>query len=34
MSAESPQMRVLIADDDAILREIASAVLKEAGFSV
>ena len=27
-------MRVLIADDDAILREIAGAMLKEAGFAV
>jgi diguanylate cyclase (GGDEF)-like protein len=27
-------VRVLIADDDAILREIASAMLKEAGFAV
>jgi diguanylate cyclase (GGDEF)-like protein len=34
MSAEAPPMRVLIADDDAILREIASVMLKEAGFSV
>jgi diguanylate cyclase (GGDEF)-like protein len=34
MSAEVPPMRVLIADDDAILREIASVMLREAGFSV
>jgi diguanylate cyclase (GGDEF)-like protein len=34
MSAEAQPMRVLIADDDAILREIASVMLKEAGFSV
>src|SRR5580698_610990 len=34
MSAEAPPMRVLIADDDAILREIASVMLKEAGFLV
>jgi diguanylate cyclase (GGDEF)-like protein len=34
MNAHSPPMRVLIADDDAILREIASVMLKEAGFSV
>src|SRR5579872_53341 len=34
MSAETPRMRVLIADDDAILREIAAVMLKEAGFIV
>ena len=34
MSTEASPMRVLIADDDAILREIASVMLKQAGFSV
>jgi len=34
MSSRAAPTRVLIADDDAILREIAAAVLKEAGFSV
>src|ERR1700722_511006 len=34
MSAPTPPIRVLIADDDAILREIAGAMLKEAGFAV
>jgi diguanylate cyclase (GGDEF)-like protein len=34
MSSRAAATRVLIADDDAILREIAAAVLKEAGFSV
>jgi diguanylate cyclase (GGDEF)-like protein len=34
MSTEARPIRVLIADDDAILREIASVMLKEAGFSV
>jgi predicted signal transduction protein with EAL and GGDEF domain/AmiR/NasT family two-component response regulator len=33
MSSES-QIRVLVADDDAILREIAGAMLREAGFAV
>jgi diguanylate cyclase (GGDEF)-like protein len=32
--AKSKPVRVLIADDDAILREIAGAMLKEAGFAV
>ncbi len=34
MSSRAAPTRVLIADDDAILREIAAAMLKEAGFSV
>jgi diguanylate cyclase (GGDEF)-like protein len=34
MSAASAPIRVLIADDDAILREIAQATLQGAGFSV
>jgi len=34
MTAPIIPTRVLIADDDAILREIAAAMLKEAGFSV
>jgi len=34
MSKSITPVRVLIADDDAILREIASAMLKEAGFAV
>jgi diguanylate cyclase (GGDEF)-like protein len=34
MKAPGKQVRVLIADDDAILREIAGAMLKEAGFAV
>jgi diguanylate cyclase (GGDEF)-like protein len=34
MSSRAAPIRVLIADDDAILREIAAAMLKEAGFSV
>ena len=34
MKTLAKPIRVLIADDDAILREIASAMLKEAGFSV
>jgi diguanylate cyclase (GGDEF)-like protein len=34
MSSRAVPTRVLIADDDAILREIAAAILKEAGFSV
>jgi diguanylate cyclase (GGDEF)-like protein len=34
MSTIVKPVRVLIADDDAILREIASAMLKEAGFAV
>ena len=34
MSSPITATRVLIADDDAILREIAAAMLKEAGFSV
>jgi diguanylate cyclase (GGDEF)-like protein len=33
MSKSITPVRVLIADDDAILREIASAMLKEAGFA-
>ena len=33
MSA-TPTVRVLIADDDAILREIAAGMLKEAGCQV
>jgi diguanylate cyclase (GGDEF)-like protein len=34
MNKAATPVRVLIADDDAILREIASAMLKEAGFVV
>ena len=34
MSALQPAMRVLIADDDAILRALAIATLEEAGFEV
>ncbi|HEV7359047.1 MAG TPA: EAL domain-containing protein [Steroidobacteraceae bacterium] len=34
MNKRAAPTRVLIADDDAILREIAAAMLKEAGFSV
>jgi len=34
MNTPAKPMRVLIADDDAILREIAGAMLKEAGFAV
>src|SRR5882757_4581866 len=34
MSSRAAATRVLIADDDAILREIAAAMLEEAGFSV
>jgi diguanylate cyclase (GGDEF)-like protein len=34
MSSRTAPTRVLIADDDAILREIAAAMFKEAGFSV
>jgi diguanylate cyclase (GGDEF)-like protein len=34
MKALAKPVRVLIADDDAILREIAGAMLKEAGFAV
>jgi diguanylate cyclase (GGDEF)-like protein len=34
MSPRAKPVRVLIADDDAILREIAGAMLKEAGFAV
>src|SRR5258708_11540935 len=34
MNTHAKPIRVLIADDDAILREIADAMLKEAGFSV
>ena len=34
MNKPNRQVRVLIADDDAILREIASAMLNEAGFVV
>jgi diguanylate cyclase (GGDEF)-like protein len=34
MNAPAKPVRVLIADDDAILREIAGAMLKEAGFAV
>jgi predicted signal transduction protein with EAL and GGDEF domain/FixJ family two-component response regulator len=34
MSGPTPPVRVLLADDDAILREIAGATLREAGFSV
>src|SRR5580698_3500368 len=34
MSSQAPPIRVLLADDDAILREIAGAVLRDAGFVV
>jgi predicted signal transduction protein with EAL and GGDEF domain/FixJ family two-component response regulator len=34
MSMQPPPVRVLIADDDAILREIAGAMLQDAGFAV
>jgi diguanylate cyclase (GGDEF)-like protein len=34
MNAEVAALRVLVADDDAILREIAAATLKGAGFAV
>jgi len=34
MSTRASQIRVLVADDDAILREIAGAMLREAGFAV
>jgi predicted signal transduction protein with EAL and GGDEF domain/FixJ family two-component response regulator len=34
MSAQASPIRVLVADDDAILREIAGAMLREAGFAV
>jgi diguanylate cyclase (GGDEF)-like protein len=34
MKTSAKPVRVLIADDDAILREIAGAMLKEAGFAV
>jgi predicted signal transduction protein with EAL and GGDEF domain/FixJ family two-component response regulator len=34
MSAQAPPIRVLVADDDAILREIAGAMLRDAGFIV
>ncbi|HEX3912390.1 MAG TPA: EAL domain-containing protein [Steroidobacteraceae bacterium] len=34
MTGPTTSVRVLIADDDAILREIAAAVLNEAGFAV
>ncbi|HEY2464937.1 MAG TPA: EAL domain-containing protein [Steroidobacteraceae bacterium] len=34
MKTPAKPIRVLIADDDAILREIAAAMLKEAGFAV
>src|SRR3984885_887501 len=34
MKSLAKPVRVLIADDDAILREIAGAMLKEAGFAV
>ena len=34
MSAAAPPIRVLVADDDAILREIAGAMLRAAGFTV
>src|SRR5277367_3269098 len=34
MTGEPPPIRVLVADDDAILREIAAATLREAGFDV
>src|ERR1700676_1347957 len=34
MSPQASPIRVLVADDDAILREIAGAMLRDAGFSV
>jgi predicted signal transduction protein with EAL and GGDEF domain/CheY-like chemotaxis protein len=34
MSTQAPPIRVLVADDDAILREIAGAMLGDAGFTV
>jgi len=34
MSVQAPPIRVLVADDDAILREIAGAMLRDAGFIV
>lgn len=34
MSAQAQQIRVLIADDDALLRDIATATLENAGFEV
>src|SRR5260370_21466591 len=34
MSARASPIRVLVADDDAILREIAGAMLRDAGFAV
>ena len=34
MSAPAPPIRVLVADDDATLREIARAMLRDAGFAV
>ena len=34
MSAPPPPIRVLVADDDATLREIARAMLRDAGFAV
>jgi predicted signal transduction protein with EAL and GGDEF domain/FixJ family two-component response regulator len=34
MSTQAPPIRVLVADDDAILREIAGAMLRDAGFDV
>jgi predicted signal transduction protein with EAL and GGDEF domain/FixJ family two-component response regulator len=34
MSLQAPPIRVLVADDDAILREIAGATLRDAGFIV
>ena len=34
MSTQASPIRVLVADDDAILREIAGAMLREAGFAV
>jgi DNA-binding response OmpR family regulator len=34
MSAQTPPIRVLVADDDATLREIACAMLRDAGFAV
>src|SRR5882724_13344631 len=34
MSVPAPPIRVLVADDDAILREIAGATLRDAGFLV
>ncbi len=34
MSAREPRLRVLVADDDALLRDIAAATLEAAGFTV